>query len=71
MDIQVSSNFERLLFDLAAVMARAGGTMAGFEASKAMQLTNASARGRRAWSPRPAPMQRHEPGDPLGLGKVR
>ena len=41
MDIQVSSNFERLLFDLggrdgAAMAAQ----MAGFEASKAMQLTN-------------------------------
>ena len=42
MDIQVSSNFERLLFDLggrdgAALAAQ----MAGFESSKAMQLTNA------------------------------
>ncbi|WP_088311542.1 threonine synthase [Novosphingobium sp. B 225] len=41
MDIQVSSNFERLLFDVggrdgAALAAQ----MAGFEASKAMQLTN-------------------------------
>jgi threonine synthase len=41
MDIQVSSNFERLLFDLggrdgAAIAAQ----MAQFEASKAMQLTN-------------------------------
>ena len=41
MDIQVSSNFERLLFDLggrdgAALAAQ----MAGFEATKAMQLTN-------------------------------
>ncbi len=41
MDIQVSSNFERLLFDLggrdgAAIAAQ----MAGFEATKAMQLTN-------------------------------
>jgi len=41
MDIQVSSNFERLLFDMggrdgAAMAAQ----MAGFEASKAMQLTN-------------------------------
>ena len=41
MDIQVSSNFERLLFDLggrdgAAMAAQ----MAGFEATKAMQLTN-------------------------------
>ena len=41
MDIQVSSNFERLLFDLggrdgAALSAQ----MAGFEATKAMQLTN-------------------------------
>lgn len=42
MDIQVSSNFERLLFDAngrdgAALAAQ----MAGFEATKAMQLTNA------------------------------
>jgi len=41
MDIQVSSNFERLLFDVGgrdgAVMAT---QMAGFEASKAMRLTN-------------------------------
>ncbi|MGB7655551.1 MAG: threonine synthase [Novosphingobium sp.] len=41
MDIQVSSNFERLLFDLggrdgAALAAQ----MAGFEATKSMQLTN-------------------------------
>ena len=46
MDIQVSSNFERLLFDLggrdgAALAAQ----MAGFEASKAMQLTNAQRQG--------------------------
>ncbi|MDG2005335.1 MAG: threonine synthase, partial [Novosphingobium sp.] len=42
MDIQVSSNFERLLFDLGG---RDGGAlaaqMAGFESSRAMQLTNA------------------------------
>jgi threonine synthase len=42
MDIQVSSNFERLLFDLAG---RDGGAIAdqmrGFEASRAMRLTNA------------------------------
>ncbi|MFA7602752.1 MAG: threonine synthase [Novosphingobium sp.] len=46
MDIQVSSNFERLLFDLggrdgAALAAQ----MAGFEASRAMQLTNAQREG--------------------------
>ncbi|MCZ8019798.1 threonine synthase [Novosphingobium sp.] len=46
MDIQVSSNFERLLFDLngrdgAALAAQ----MAGFEASKSMQLTNAQREG--------------------------
>ena len=46
MDIQVSSNFERLLFDLggrdgAALAAQ----MAGFEATKAMQLTNAQREG--------------------------
>ena len=46
MDIQVSSNFERLLFDLAdrdgAALAAQMGT---FEASKAMQLTNAQREG--------------------------
>ncbi len=46
MDIQVSSNFERLLFDLggrdgAALAAQ----MAGFEATKAMALTNAQREG--------------------------
>ncbi len=46
MDIQVSSNFERLLFDLGgrdgvAIAAQ----MAGFEASKAMRLTNAQREG--------------------------
>ena len=46
MDIQVSSNFERLLFDLggrdgAAMAAQ----MAGFESTKAMQLTNAQREG--------------------------
>jgi threonine synthase len=46
MDIQVSSNFERLLFDMggrdgAAMAAQ----MAGFEATKAMQLTNAQREG--------------------------
>ncbi|MFC3213635.1 threonine synthase [Novosphingobium panipatense] len=46
MDIQVSSNFERLLFDLGG---RDGGAlaeqMAGFEATKAMKLTNAQREG--------------------------
>lgn len=46
MDIQVSSNFERLLFDCGG---RDGGAMAeqmrAFEASKAMQLTNAQREG--------------------------
>ena len=46
MDIQVSSNFERLLFDLGG---RDGAAMAaqmhGFESSKAMQLTNAQRQG--------------------------
>ncbi|OCC24975.1 threonine synthase [Croceicoccus estronivorus] len=46
MDIQVSSNFERLLFDLGG---RDGLAMAeqmrGFEASKAMRLTNAQREG--------------------------
>ena len=41
MDIQVSSNFERLLFDLNGRDGKAlAEQMAGFEASKAMQLTN-------------------------------
>ncbi|MXO89729.1 threonine synthase [Pontixanthobacter aquaemixtae] len=46
MDIQVSSNFERLLFDCGG---RDGATMAkqmhGFETTKAMQLTNAQREG--------------------------
>jgi threonine synthase len=46
MDIQVSSNFERLLFDAGG---RDGAAMAeqmrAFEASKAMHLTNAQAEG--------------------------
>ncbi len=46
MDIQVSSNFERLLFDLngrdGAALAE---QMAGFEKTKGMQLTNAQAQG--------------------------
>ncbi|WP_394653355.1 threonine synthase [uncultured Sphingomonas sp.] len=46
MDIQVSSNFERLLFDLAN---RDGAALAdqmrGFEATRAMRLTNAQAEG--------------------------
>jgi threonine synthase len=46
MDIQVSSNFERLLFDLRG---RDGGAlaeqMAGFEATRAMRLTNAQREG--------------------------
>ncbi|WP_379921980.1 threonine synthase [Erythrobacter sp. R86502] len=46
MDIQVSSNFERLLFDAGG---RDGGAMAaqmhGFESSKAMQLTNSQTQG--------------------------
>jgi len=42
MDIQVSSNFERLLFDLGGRDGHALATqMQGFEASRAMQLTNA------------------------------
>ena len=41
MDIQVSSNFERLLFDLGGRGGAAtAAQMAGFEATKAMQLTN-------------------------------
>jgi threonine synthase len=43
MDIQVSSNFERLLYDLAG--GSVAGQMAGFEASKAMRLTNAQREG--------------------------
>ena len=46
MDIQVSSNFERLLFDLGGRDGAAtAAQMAGFEASKAMQLTNAQREG--------------------------
>ncbi len=46
MDIQVSSNFERLLFDLGG---RDGGALAeqmrGFESTRAMRLTNAQSEG--------------------------
>ena len=46
MDIQVSSNFERLLFDLGGRDGRAtAAQMAGFEASGAMRLTNAQSQG--------------------------
>ena len=46
MDIQVSSNFERLLFDLGGRDGVAlAAQMAGFEASKAMTLTNAQREG--------------------------
>jgi threonine synthase len=46
MDIQVSSNFERLLFDLGGRDGTAlAGQMAGFESSKAMQLSNAQRQG--------------------------
>ncbi|PEQ12977.1 threonine synthase [Novosphingobium sp. PC22D] len=46
MDIQVSSNFERLLFDLGGADGKAmADQMASFEASKAMQLSNAQAQG--------------------------
>ena len=46
MDIQVSSNFERLLFDLAGRDGAAtAAQMAGFEATKALQLTNAQREG--------------------------
>ena len=46
MDIQVSSNFERLLFDLGGRDGVAlAGQMRGFEASRAMQLTNAQREG--------------------------
>jgi threonine synthase len=46
MDIQVSSNFERLLFDLNGRDGHAlSAQMAGFESSKAMQLTNAQRQG--------------------------
>ncbi|MDE8652930.1 threonine synthase [Novosphingobium album (ex Liu et al. 2023)] len=46
MDIQVSSNFERLLFDLGGCDGAAlAAQMAGFEATKTMQLTNAQAQG--------------------------
>ena len=46
MDIQVSSNFERLLFDLGGRDGHAtAAQMQGFEASKAMRLTNAQHEG--------------------------
>ncbi|MFM6852565.1 MAG: threonine synthase, partial [Sphingopyxis sp.] len=46
MDIQVSSNFERLLFDLGGRDGAAMATqMQGFEATRAMQLTNAQRQG--------------------------
>ncbi|QGN54403.1 threonine synthase [Novosphingobium sp. Gsoil 351] len=46
MDIQVSSNFERLLFDLGGRDGIAlAAQMKGFEASRAMQLTNAQREG--------------------------
>ena len=46
MDIQVSSNFERLLFDLGGRDGKAlADQMAGFEATKAMRLTNAQQQG--------------------------
>ena len=46
MDIQVSSNFERLLLDLGGRDGHAlAAQMAGFEATKAMQLTNAQREG--------------------------
>jgi threonine synthase len=46
MDIQVSSNFERLLFDLGGRDGSAlAAQMAGFEATKAMQLSNAQREG--------------------------
>lgn len=46
MDIQVSSNFERLLFDLNGRDGPAlAAQMAGFEATRAMQLTNAQREG--------------------------
>ena len=46
MDIQVSSNFERLLFDLGGRDGAAlAGQMAGFDQSRAMRLTNAQLAG--------------------------
>ncbi|WP_375286203.1 threonine synthase [Sphingomonas sp.] len=46
MDIQVSSNFERLLFDLGGRDGTAlAAQMAGFESTRAMRLTNAQSEG--------------------------
>jgi threonine synthase len=46
MDIQVSSNFERLLFDLGGRDGEAlAAQMAGFESTRSMQLTNAQREG--------------------------
>jgi threonine synthase len=48
MDIQVSSNFERLLFDLGGRDGAAlAGQMAGFESTRAMRLTNVQLAGSR------------------------
>jgi threonine synthase len=50
MDIQVSSNFERLLFDVGGRDGRLLATqMHGFEATGAMRLTNAQRQGAAAW----------------------
>jgi threonine synthase len=46
MDIQVSSNFERLLFDVGGRDGKAlAAQMAGFESTRAMQLTNTQRKG--------------------------
>ncbi|MDE2301056.1 MAG: threonine synthase [Sphingomonadales bacterium] len=60
MDIQVSSNFERLLFDVGGRDGKAlAAQMAGFEASRAMLLTNAQREGAAALFA----SARAEPGD--------
>ena len=72
MDIQVSSNFERLLFDAGG---RDGAALAeqmrGFEATKAMRLTNAQREGAAAlFTSVRVDARRDGPGDGAGRGKA-
>jgi threonine synthase len=68
MDIQVSSNFERLLADLAG--SSVAEQMHGFESSKAMRLTNAQREGAaRIFASDRIDARRDERGDALGLGR--
>src|SRR3546814_20782066 len=60
MDIQVSSNFARLLFDVGG---RDGAALAeqmrGFEATQAMRLTHAQTEGGAGWLPSAPPHPQH------------